>query len=155
VAGFFFLFSALPFIELWLLVRIGRLVGAPGVLAYVITMIFLGSWLLRHQGRRVLEQARAAMASGRVPEEGLLGGALVFVGGVLLIVPGVITDVLGALCLVPITRRMIGARLQGALASRIQQGSVRVERAGWRPPRTGDVIDTEGEDVTDDEPRLP
>jgi UPF0716 protein FxsA len=155
VAGFFFLFSMLPFVELWLLVRIGRVVGAPGVLAYVITMVFLGGWLARNQGRRMLAQARAAFESGRVPEEGLLGGVLVWMGGVLLIIPGVITDVLGTLCLIPITRRAIGARLQRELAARVQQGSVRIEHTRRGRPNHRDVIDTEGEDVTDDKPRLP
>ncbi|HEX5658791.1 MAG TPA: FxsA family protein [Polyangiales bacterium] len=154
MAGFFFLFSLLPFVELWLLVRIGRLFGAPSVLAYVLTMIFVGGWLARNQGRRVLEQARAALQSGQVPEEGLLGGALVWIGAVLLIIPGVISDLLGVLCLIPITRRAIGARLQRALASRVQRGSVRVESVRWGGPSNGDVIDTVGEDVTEEDPRL-
>ncbi len=157
VAGFFFLFSMLPFLELWLLVRVGRLVGAPAVLAYVITLMFLGGWLARRQGRRVLEDARAALAQNRVPEEGLLGGAMVWIGGVLLIIPGFLTDVLGVLCLVPFTRRAIAARLSSTLASRVQQGSVRVENFGWqnRPNDIrGDIIDTEGEDVTEQDPRL-
>jgi UPF0716 protein FxsA len=159
VAGLFFLFTLLPFVELWLLVRIGHLVGAPGVLAYVFTMIFVGGSLARSQGRRVLEQSREALRSGSVPEEGLLGGAMVVIGGVLLIIPGVITDVLGVLCLVPVTRRAIGARLRQALAARVAKGSVRVEHLDPRWARRpgdlrGDIIDTEGEDVTEEDPRL-
>jgi UPF0716 protein FxsA len=158
VAGFFFLFTLLPFVELWLLVRIGRVVGAPGVLAYVLTMIFVGGWLARSQGRRVLEQSRSALQQGQVPEEGLLGGALVWVGGVLLIIPGVLTDLLGVLCLVPFTRRAIGARLKSALAARVAAGNVRVIDPRWGARRPsdirGDIIDTEGEDVTEEDPRL-
>jgi UPF0716 protein FxsA len=154
VGSFFFLFTVLPFVELWLLVRMGRLVGAPVVLAYVITMIFVGSWLARSQGRRVLAESRAALEQGRVPEGGLLGSVMILLGGVLLIVPGVITDVLGLLCLIPLTRRTIGAQLQKALAARVAQGSVRVEHFDLRNRANGDVIDTEGEDVTDRDPRL-
>lgn len=160
VAGFFFLFTLLPFVELWLLVKTGRLIGAPTVLAYVFTMIFLGGWLARSQGRRVLEESRAAIQQGQVPAEGLVGGALVWVGGVLLIIPGFITDLLGVLCLIPLTRRVIGARLRHELSARVQQASVRIEGFDMRDLRgqprdiRGDVIDTEGEDVTEQDPRL-
>jgi UPF0716 protein FxsA len=157
VASVFFLFTLLPFLELWLLVRIGRLLGAPSILAYVIAMIFVGAWLARTQGRRVLEASRASLEQGRVPEGGLLEGVLVLLGGVLLMVPGVISDVLGLLCLLPPTRRLIGARLQRALAERIATGTLQVQQYGVRWPPGGaapgrpggDFIDTVGEDVSD------
>ncbi|HEY6878949.1 MAG TPA: FxsA family protein, partial [Polyangiales bacterium] len=140
-------------------VRIGRTVGAPTVIAYVITMMFVGSWLIRSQGRRVLEQARAVLEQRRPLEESVHHGAWALLGGLLLIVPGVITDLLALLCFFPFTRRAIAAQFSRALSERVARGTVRVQHfdARWNArPRDvrGDVIDTEGEDVTDEPPRL-
>ena len=74
---------------------------------------------------------QAAAAQGRVPEEGILSGALVLAGGVLLIIPGVITDVLGLFLLIPPARRWVIARLRGALERRMQAGTVRVTSVRW------------------------
>lgn len=164
----FLAFTLLPLIELSLLIRIGRVVGAGPTLLFVIAMGVLGAVLAKRQGRKVLREWREAMAAGRVPEEGVLGGVLVLVGGLLLITPGVVTDVAGLFCLVPTTRRWIAHALQNYLARQVAQGQVQVHSYGFewppRPPRDPsepatrssarpsrplreDVIDTDGEEI--------
>lgn len=132
--GFLFLAcAAFPFVELYLLVRIGRLIGALPTLAFVIVMGLLGAYLAREQGRRVLEDWQRALGQGRVPEEGVLGGALILLGGLLLILPGVISDVAGLLLLLPWTRRWLTPWLRGALERRVVAGDLRVQPFGFAP----------------------
>ena len=161
----FLTFVLVPFIELLLLLRIGRVVGAPSTIALLIVTGAIGAWLAKRQGRKVLEEWRSSLAAGRVPEEGVLGGVLVLVGGLLLITPGVLTDVAGLLCLLPSTRKLIGQRVGRYLARQVSLQQARVQSYGFgfppgppTPPnvrsgvdqarsRREDVIDTEGEEL--------
>lgn len=161
--GFLLLaFVLVPVIELFLLLRIGRVMGAGTTIALVIVTGMIGAWLAKRQGRRVLREWQAALSAGRVPEEGVLGGVLILVGGLLLITPGVLTDVMGVFCLVPATRKLITRALGRHLARQVALGNVQVRGHGFgappqppgpRPrfdpdrPRRDDVIDTEGEEL--------
>jgi UPF0716 protein FxsA len=148
----FLLFTLVPFIELYLLIRIGEVAGAWNTLLFVIAMGIVGAWLAKNQGRRVLGEWSRATSEGRLPEEGVLGGLLVLVGGLLLITPGVITDFVGLFFLLPWTRRLIARGLRNYFERKIQLGQVRVEQYGfaWPPGRNDrrpDIIDTEGEEL--------
>jgi UPF0716 protein FxsA len=132
VARYLFLaFTVVPFLELYLLIGIGRQVGVLPTLGLVLVMGLLGAFLAKREGLRVMRNWQAAMAQGRLPEDGILSGALVLVGGVLLIAPGVITDGVGFLLLIPPTRRWIAARLRRALERRMEAGTLRVTSYGW------------------------
>jgi UPF0716 protein FxsA len=169
VGPLFLAFASLPFLELFVLVRIGRQIGALNTVAFLIATGLIGAFVAKTQGRRVIAAWREALQQGRVPEEGVLDGVLVLVGALLLIMPGVITDVLGLLCLLPFTRRPIGTRVQKYLRTRVATGALHMHQVGFpfppgvergpRPPGPsprGDVIDTEGEDITErDRQQLP
>lgn len=126
----FLLFIVVPFIELYLLLTMGRHVGLVPTLAFVIGTGLLGAFLMRLEGLRVLRDWQLSMAQGRIPEDGILSGALILVGGALLILPGVLTDVIGLLLLIPPTRRFVASRIRRGLERRRQAGSFRV--SGFR-----------------------
>jgi UPF0716 protein FxsA len=106
VGKLFLAFTLVPIVDLWLLLRIGGRLGLVPTVALVVGTGLLGAWLARREGARVLQGWRRAMADGRLPEEGVLSGALVLAGGVLLVTPGVLTDVAGLALLLPPTRRV-------------------------------------------------
>ncbi|MCP3140150.1 FxsA family protein [Pyxidicoccus xibeiensis] len=124
-------FTVVPFIELYLLLAIGRQVGLVPTLAMVLVTGLVGASLARREGGRVVKSWRESMARGQVPEEGILSGALVLVGGALLVAPGVFTDVVGLLLLIPPTRRFVAARLKRMLERKVRDGSVRVTTVGF------------------------
>lgn len=158
------LFIVTPFVELFLLIRVGRAIGVGPTLGFVVAMGFLGAALARSQGRRVLRDWQEALAQGRVPDRGIVSGVLVLLGALLLITPGVLTDFLGLWLLIPWTRMPIEALLIAYLKRQLASGGLRiygmggarggapdvpnspteVGRAKYRP---GDVIDTQGEEV--------
>ena len=145
----FILFTVLPVVELWILISIGRTVGALPTVLMVVGMGMLGAALARHEGRRVFLGWRAALQEGRVPEEGILEGALVLVGGVLLLTPGVVTDVMGILLFIRPTRRFIAAMVRKKLESSIADGTIRMQSFGFggaapsRGDATGRVVSSE------------
>lgn len=143
----FLLFTLLPLLDLWVLLQVGRAVGFWAALALVVATGFAGAWLAKAEGRRVLDGWRRALAEHRVPEEGILSGALVLAGGVLLVSPGVITDVIGLLLLFPPSRRVAAAALRRYLARQVRAGRVRVVTFGGSPRAPRSAVD-DAVDVT-------
>lgn len=104
--------AAVPFVELYLLLLIGSRVGFWPTVMGIVGSAVLGAAVARREGWRVLRHFQQTLATGGVPEEGLLSAVLVFAGGLLLVFPGVLTDVAGILLLVPPTRRFIAERIR-------------------------------------------
>ncbi|AUX41900.1 exlusion protein FxsA [Sorangium cellulosum] len=117
------LFTAIPIVELWLLLSIGQQIGFWPTVALALGTAVLGAALAKREGLRVLGAWQGAMAEGRVPDEGLTGGLLVLLGAALLITPGVLTDVAGLLLLIPPTRRRIAAAVRERFERRVAAAS--------------------------------
>lgn len=137
------LFVVVPFVELWLLLRIGGEIGALPTIAGVVLVGALGAYLARREGLRVVRGWQEAVAAGRVPEQGLLESLLVLVGAVLLITPGVLTDVVGLALLVPPTRRVIAGLVRRAVERRVASGRIQVVSFGGERVDRGEVIDVD------------
>jgi UPF0716 protein FxsA len=145
VGKLFLLFTAVPLLDLWLLLAIGDVIGFWPTVGLVLLTGFAGATLARLEGLRVLGAWRAALAAGRLPEEGVLSGVLVLVGAVLLVTPGVITDVAGLALLVPASRRLAARGLRAWLARQIRSGRVRVVSGArgdpGRSPASREIVD--------------
>ena len=101
------LFLVIPVIEIYLLIQVGGLIGAGWTILLVLLTAAIGVNLLRHQGFSTLRRANEAMSRGQLPAMEMLEGLFLAVGGALLLTPGFFTDVLGFICLLPPTRRII------------------------------------------------
>ncbi|MDG1662556.1 MAG: FxsA family protein [Pseudomonadales bacterium] len=107
----FLLFFLVPLLEVWILVQVGSVVGAPMLIVSIILTAAIGVYFLRAQGLATLMRAQRMMAEGQIPGVELVKGALLMVAGALLLTPGFATDVLGFVFLMPLSRRFIAARL--------------------------------------------
>lgn len=158
----FIALALLPLLDLYLLIRMGRAFGAGGILGLVLVMGVAGALISRTYGRKVIHDWRQSLAQGHVPEQGVLDGALALFGCLFLILPGILTDVVGALLLIPVTRRAFARGLSSYLAQKLAAGQLAYHQVdvSWsnerssrppidrrRVPRSEDVIDTEGEEV--------
>ena len=117
------LFTAVPLVELALLIKLGNAIGLWPTIFMVIATGVLGAALARSQGTRVISAIRAEVAGGRPPTESLINGLLVLVGGVVLLTPGLLTDLLGFFLLVPFTRNWFRKKLQGRLRKHARKNS--------------------------------
>ncbi len=111
------LFTAVPLIELALLVEIGQRVGLAATVALVIATGVLGAWLARREGLRTLARLQQELQQGRMPAEPLLDGLMILVAGAVLLTPGLLTDLFGFSLLVPQAR----ALMRRAVAKRLKQ----------------------------------
>lgn len=100
------LFIVVPIAELYVIIKVGELIGVLPTLALLLADAVLGSMLLKHQGRGAWRRFSEALAQRRFPGREVADGVLIVVGGTLLLTPGFISDVAGAFLLLPPTRAL-------------------------------------------------
>src|SRR6266568_4886396 len=122
----FILFAVVPVIEVYLLIKVGSLIGALPTVALLLAISMAGAWLVRHQGFELMRRLQNELAQGRLPAAELLDGAMVLVGGVLLLTPGFFTDFLGLFFIFPPTRAIIKQFSRLWLTRRLQRGVISV-----------------------------
>jgi len=105
------LFTVVPALELFLLIKLGQWIGALPTVGIILVTGGLGAWLAKREGLDVLRQLQQETQQGMPPAERLVEGLLVLVGGVLLITPGVVTDLTGFLLIMPWSRRWLAPRV--------------------------------------------
>lgn len=141
-------------LEISVLVALGQHIGVMATIGLLVLGGVVGTWLLRREGRRALQEFSEAARLRRPPTRELADGVLIVAGGALIILPGFISDVLGLLCLFPPTRALVRKRVERTAERRSQnlQEQMRVHAEGvyrqQRPSGSGDVID--GEVVSED-----
>jgi UPF0716 protein FxsA len=149
-------FIVVPILELYVIIKVGGLIGVMATLLLLLAMSLLGAFLLRHQGRGAWLRFNEAIAQRRFPGREVADGLMITVGGVLLLTPGFITDAVGLLLLFPPTRA-IARRLLRAYAGRrllvVGVGGVGGSR-GDSSARTYD-FDGTAEEIDAEDPRLP
>ena len=101
------LFIVVPIAELFVIIKVGGLIGVWPTLALLLADALVGSLLLRHQGRGAWRRFNAAIAERRFPGREVADGVMIVIGGTLLLTPGFITDVFGLVFLIPPTRAII------------------------------------------------
>jgi UPF0716 protein FxsA len=131
-------------LEIWVIVQVGPVLGAPATLLLLVASAVLGAWLLRREGARTWRAFTTALAERRPPAVEVVDGVLVLTGGLLMMLPGFVSDVVGLLLVLPPTRRVVRGVVLLRLASRLPAGvlgPLRVrsrrapgERAGERRP---------------------
>ena len=109
--GLFLLFFLVPLGEVWLLIEVGKLVGAGWTVTLVVMTAIIGAGLVRVQGLATLARARATLAAGELPATELIEGIGILVAGVLLLTPGFVTDCVGFSLLYPPLRRSLAGRV--------------------------------------------
>ena len=130
------LFIVVPFVELYLILQVADVIGAPYTVLILIGASVAGSVLLRAQGRAAWRRFNAALREGRMPHTEVLDGILIVFGGAFLITPGFVTDVLGLALLVPLLRAGARRLLVRALGRRLLVGVAGARRT--RPPGRDD-----------------
>jgi UPF0716 protein FxsA len=126
------LFTLVPLVELYLLIRLGEQIGVGATVAIVIGTGVLGAGLTRLQGLRVLRELRERIEAGQLPTDALIDGLLILIAGAVLLTPGLITDACGFLLLTPQVRATVRHAIVRTLRSRIAGDGPVVLDARWR-----------------------
>jgi UPF0716 protein FxsA len=98
---FLLVFIIVPVIEMFILIRVGSMIGALPTIALVVLTATVGVWLLKREGLATLARLQNKIANGEIPGKELLEGVMLIIGGALLLTPGFVTDAIGFVCLLP------------------------------------------------------
>ncbi len=124
----FLLFTLVPAIELYLIIKVGSVIGAFNTILLIIFTGVVGAYYARQQGFRVVSNIQWKMQQGTVPGDDLVNGAMLLVGGAFLITPGFITDFAGFSLIFPPSREAIKVGVKRYLEKKVRQGEVKVYR---------------------------
>lgn len=133
----FLAFLIIPFVEIYLLLQIGGIVGVFPTIALVVLTAIIGASLLRQQGIATWQRFQDNLQKGEVPAYEMVEGPILLVGGALLLTPGFFTDVIGFACLIPQARKKIA---QYIIEKRLGQAGVSQQQ---QPKAQPGVIDGE------------
>ncbi len=120
------LFTVVPIVELYILIRIGTRIGALATILLVLLTGVAGAFLAKLQGLHVWLTIQREMAQRRFPADHLIDALLIMVAGVTLVTPGVLTDIGGFLILIPFTRIPIRNFVKAKLRRMMDSGEVHI-----------------------------
>lgn len=103
----FLAFIIIPFIEIYMLLQIGGVIGPFLTILLVVSTAIIGVALLKREGLSTWQRLQDNMAQGQLPALEIIEGALLLIGGALLLTPGFFTDMIGFSCLISPLRKKI------------------------------------------------
>ena len=126
IGKLFLLFTLVPLIELYILLKIGSYLGALNTILLIVVTGILGAMLARMEGMRTMQQIAHSLSQGITPAEELVNAVLIFIAGLLLLTPGVLTDIAGLLLLLPYTRTIFKRWLRRKFDRMVASGNFQV-----------------------------
>ena len=107
------IFIVVPLLELYILIKIGQLLGAEVTISLIVVTGILGAIFVRAQGFSLVTKIKHDLNEGQLPHKRLLEGVCILASGLFLITPGLLTDLSGFLLLIPPLRvRLINTLLK-------------------------------------------
>jgi UPF0716 protein FxsA len=114
----FAVFIVVPLLEIFAFIQVGSAIGAMPTLGLIVLTAVGGALLVRHQGLKVVLDARSSLARKELPLAAVVHGGLLLLAGLLLLTPGFVTDGVGFLLLVPPVRSLAAAKIWRWLEAR-------------------------------------
>ena len=105
--SFFLIFIGIPAVEIFLMIKIGGLIGALNTIFLIFLTAIVGIYFAKMQGLKTMKSGVINLYQNKLPIYEIIAGASIAIAAFLLIIPGFFTDVVGFLLIIPITRKVI------------------------------------------------
>jgi len=151
------LFIVVPALEIYVIIKVGSILGAMATLGVIIVTGVVGAGLARSQGFSAMRQVQRSLLEGRQVGHSMVEAALVLVAAVLMLTPGFITDIVGFGLLIPPIRRAAARAVVARYTAR-QRSRVVFIHPMDRGAREGDDgashvhVTRDGDDIDHDPP---
>ncbi len=122
------LFLLVPLVEIYVLIKVGSVLGAGYTIILVIFTAIVGAYLARSEGAQAMLRVRANMDQGIMPGDDILDALLILVAGLVLLTPGFVTDFFGLLLLFKPSRRVIRKFVREKLEEWIRNRDIHYRR---------------------------
>ena len=99
------LIISIPLIEIYLMIKIGGVVGAFNTIFLIFFTAITGVYFARLAGLNAIKSGVSQLMKNEMPVYEIVSGAALAFAALLLIIPGFLTDLFGFLLIIPITRK--------------------------------------------------
>ena len=110
------LIIGIPAIEIYLMIKVGGIIGAFNTILLIFFTAITGVYFARLAGINAIRSGFSQLLKNEIPIYEIISGAALAFAALLLITPGFLTDLIGFLLIIPITRkffiRLISSRLK-------------------------------------------
>ena len=98
------LFLLIPIIELFIMFKIGKVIGLEITILIIIITAIIGAKLTKVQGAKAIKNAQSEIKGGKLPHKEVMDGIMIIIAGAFLLTPGFVTDIVGFSLLLPALR---------------------------------------------------
>ena len=95
----------IPLIEIYLMIKIGGMIGAFNTIFLIFFTAITGIYFARLAGINTIRSGFNQIIKNEIPIYEIISGAALAFAALLLIIPGFLTDLIGFLLIIPITRK--------------------------------------------------
>ena len=95
----------IPLIEIYLMIKIGGMIGALNTIFLIFFTAITGVYFARLAGLSTIRSGFNQLIKNEIPIYEIISGAALAFAALLLILPGFLTDFFGFLLIIPITRK--------------------------------------------------
>jgi len=99
------LIICIPLIEIYLLIKVGSMIGAFNTIFLIFFTAITGIYFARLAGLNAIRSGFSQLIRNEIPIYEIISGAALAFAALLLIIPGFLTDLIGFLLIIPITRK--------------------------------------------------
>ena len=99
------LIIGIPAIEIYLMIKIGGMIGALNTIFLIFFTAVTGVYFARLEGLNAIRSGFNQLVKNEMPIYEIISGAALAFAALLLILPGFLTDFFGFLLIIPITRK--------------------------------------------------
>ena len=96
---------SIPLIEIYLMIKVGGVVGAFNTIFLIFFTAITGVYFARLAGLNAIRSGFNQLMKNEMPIYEIISGAALAFAALLLIIPGFLTDLVGFLLIIPITRK--------------------------------------------------
>jgi UPF0716 protein FxsA len=102
-----FFIIGIPLIEIYLMIKVGSVIGAFNTIFLIFFTAVTGIYFARMEGLSAIRSGIGQLVKNEMPIYELISGAALAFAALLLIIPGFLTDLIGFFLIIPITRNLI------------------------------------------------
>jgi len=103
----FLFIIGIPLIEIYLMIKIGGVIGAFNTIFLIFFTAITGVYFAKLEGLSAIRSGFNQIIKNEVPVYEIISGAALAFAALLLIIPGFLTDLIGFLLIIPITRKFL------------------------------------------------
>ena len=108
----------IPLIEIYLMIKVGSVVGAFNTIFLIFFTAITGIYFARLAGLNAIRSGFNQLIQNQIPIYEIISGATLVFAALLLIIPGFLTDLIGFLLIIPATRKLFISAISSKLKNK-------------------------------------